>query len=739
MENQIVSDAVETEQSEDAENSDMSSLDFADGADIDGLEENRRAHRARIRERRRARNRRTSDSQEVESAQYNVTDIILTPLEKLFRGPRKVVEKWISTSVHHFAPYLPQMGDHVYYVKAGHLAFAQKVQAFIPIEVNEDLNEVIFGQVQNIEFKLDPILVCDLTLGVYPFMDTDNFSPDLTPDLPQITIRWFDFDGQADFLILYHDFKPSISKEWNVGDNLKARFEDSEGIPVRVISVSNERSPWRRYTVEYVETADDSITTDAFSPWELCNLDENFPVIPKLALFERQRIREIVADTMSNSNLKAFVRAVRYKFIPEYLEIIAYPIYISLILNRLDHDFYRSTDQVMQDWATMCSNAVEFNGIDSDLSQIVLNELQPVLNQISGEISFEPRTVAENEDDQDEELPHRRHRRRKDYTNRDIMLSSSSETDSDFNQRRNRRLSARVLASARDQSLSREIQRPRRSGVETSPSGFDSRGTAHQNANDTHARKRRYQIPSSPEVPIHNRSTGALKGKSTANGEDSVALESSPSSKYSSPRFKVRISKKQIIMTEEKNDHELTEFKNSSKDDSKNAIVPSINTRHRTTRLAAQSSARGQSKRELEGRISRRREFRSSRGKRTEKGDAGDDSQSVDIDDLVDYEDYSENTRRKRTKNADSDGEFESEDQNSEGESVGNSDSENDVPLNKHQTKARASGSRRTAQHRKKASRTRKRKQNSDSSEELLEADTESDLSDISDNFSDLD
>lgn len=252
--------------------------------------------------------------------------------------------KWLLESSSIWTPYRPQIGDIIYYIKAGHVQFAETVSPFIKIYVDHELPEVLLCKVLEIQYQMLPTLVCDITVGVYPFLDfPENEDRDQFENLPSLTIRFFYHENSPDFLILYSLFQDSLSQGLKMGDCVKLRYELDNNITAQVLVVNEESlTPWNRYQIDFQEVE----KIENFNPWELTSLKGTFSGLPKLDVLERDRLLRVIDNALKDPLLEPFFNHV-FNEIESYLDSVVYPLCIRLINARLKNDYYRNTAHVL--------------------------------------------------------------------------------------------------------------------------------------------------------------------------------------------------------------------------------------------------------------------------------------------------------------------------------------------------------------------------------------------------------
>jgi hypothetical protein len=97
-----------------------------------------------------------------------------------------------------------------------------------------------------------------------------------------------------------------------------------------------------------------------------------------------ERVAMVLSEAISNEQLAPFVEQVPFAEVPVYLDLVAYPIHIKLILGRLENKFYRHLDQVVWEWDRMCQNAFDFNSPRSVIYKLAKTILKPYRYKLAG-------------------------------------------------------------------------------------------------------------------------------------------------------------------------------------------------------------------------------------------------------------------------------------------------------------------------------------------------------------------
>lgn len=289
-------------------------------------------------------------------------------------GPRELSEEeikqhepipWITTTEKSLTKYLPQMGDYVAILTEGHrqyLRSSDMKQHFDEKYGVIDKNEpVLFGKVVGITWLVGPPAYCKLKLAM---MELVNISKVIIAETEEPLwanlkrdqiIEYSDEDGCPEFIVLWQRFLASMSmfKTLRVGQKVDAIYD--EGQYTGTISSCNPNglfwkranlpSPWAYYHVIW---DDASSTPEDLCPWELVPTGEDFKtrynVEPSLTPAQVRRAKDILTWLSSSDEFLLYVHQVNYYDYPPYLSLIAYPICLDMIQERLHNNFYRSIE-----------------------------------------------------------------------------------------------------------------------------------------------------------------------------------------------------------------------------------------------------------------------------------------------------------------------------------------------------------------------------------------------------------
>jgi hypothetical protein len=110
----------------------------------------------------------------------------------------------------------------------------------------------------------------------------------------------------------------------------------------------------------------------------------------------------VLSEAIGNEYLLPFVEQVPFAEVPVYLDLVAYPIHIKLIKERLENKFYRHLDQIVWEWDRMCQNAFEFNSPRSAIYKLAKTALKPYRYKVAG--IADPTVVPDVHDATQEDL-----------------------------------------------------------------------------------------------------------------------------------------------------------------------------------------------------------------------------------------------------------------------------------------------------------------------------------------------
>lgn len=308
-------------------------------------------------------------------------------IPELYRPP-----EWLSEVIPRKAPYYPQMGDEVVYLRQGHAKYLDAVRAKKVYKLSNnsepwsyiDLREHETCKVVGIKYEIRPPRLCCLKLGL---LDRAGL---LTGK--HFTIKYHDMPDVLDFLVLKQTFDTAVRRNWSVGDKFRCMIKDHwwmGEIESRVaLSTRYPNSLFMCFRVRW-----DNGEYEKMSPWDLEPIDENrlpeevggsVEVLqeeiratlyqPKTEEWPRgdreascRRFISGLEHVMGLAIADPFLAPVDLNIYPTYAFIVEYPIDLSTIKNRFEHHFYRRITSAIFDVRYLATNAEKFNEPHSNI------------------------------------------------------------------------------------------------------------------------------------------------------------------------------------------------------------------------------------------------------------------------------------------------------------------------------------------------------------------------------------
>lgn len=294
--------------------------------------------------------------------------------------------EWLSEVIPRKAPYYPQMGDEVVYLRQGHQQYldAVKSKKVYKLNVNSEpwtyinIKEHELCKVIGIKYEIRPPRLCCLKLGL---MSTAGH---LTGEY--FTIKYHDMPDVLDFLVLRQTFDTAVTRSWSVGDRFRCMIDDCwwDGeIQTRTALASNfPNSLFMCFRVRW-----DNGEYEYMSPWDMEPIDNNrlpsdiggaISVLPeelRATLYQPKteewprgdreascrRIINGLEQVMGLAIADPFLAPVDLNIYPGYAFVVEYPIDLSTIKARFENHFYRRITSAQFDIRYLATNAEKFN------------------------------------------------------------------------------------------------------------------------------------------------------------------------------------------------------------------------------------------------------------------------------------------------------------------------------------------------------------------------------------------
>uniref|UniRef100_A0A6Q2WRY6 Bromo domain-containing protein n=1 Tax=Esox lucius TaxID=8010 RepID=A0A6Q2WRY6_ESOLU len=135
---------------------------------------------------------------------------------------------WITDTIPRRCPYIPQMGDEVYYFRQGHEAYVEMAKQSKIYSINPkkqpwhkmELREQELMKIVGIKYEVGLPTLCCLKLS---FLDPD--SGKLTGG--SFSMKYHDMPDVIDFLVLRQQFDNARKRHWTIGDRFRSVIDDA--------------------------------------------------------------------------------------------------------------------------------------------------------------------------------------------------------------------------------------------------------------------------------------------------------------------------------------------------------------------------------------------------------------------------------------------------------------------------------------------------------------------------------
>uniref|UniRef100_A0A8C5NGF8 Bromo domain-containing protein n=1 Tax=Gouania willdenowi TaxID=441366 RepID=A0A8C5NGF8_GOUWI len=295
---------------------------------------------------------------------------------------------WITDTVPRRCPYIPQMGDEVYYFRQGHEAYVEMAKQKKIYSINPkkqpwhkmELREQELMKIVGIKYEVGLPTLCCLKLS---FLDPD--SGKLTGG--SFSMKYHDMPDVIDFLVLRQQFDNARRRQWGIGDRFRSVIDDAWWF-----GTIESQEP---YQLQYPDSLFqcfnvcwDNGDTEKMSPWDMEPIpdDATFPdelgtSVPltrdeqKDLLYvpidgewgcqtraeECDRIIKAIDQLCTLDVAAPFAFPVDLQAYPTYCTVVAYVTDLSTIRQRLVNRFYRRLSSLMWEVRYIEHNAQTFN------------------------------------------------------------------------------------------------------------------------------------------------------------------------------------------------------------------------------------------------------------------------------------------------------------------------------------------------------------------------------------------
>uniref|UniRef100_A0A8D2M112 PH-interacting protein n=1 Tax=Varanus komodoensis TaxID=61221 RepID=A0A8D2M112_VARKO len=295
---------------------------------------------------------------------------------------------WITDPVPRRCPFVPQMGDEVYYFRQGHEAYVLMAKKNKIYSINPkkqpwhkmELREQELMKIVGIKYEVGLPTLCCLKLA---FLDSDTGK--LTGG--SFTMKYHDMPDVIDFLVLRQQFDDAKHRRWNIGDRFRSVIDDAWWFGT-IESQEPLQPDYPDSLFQCYNVCWDNGDTEKMSPWDMEPIPNNavFPEelgtsvpltnVESRALIykpldgewgsrtrddECERIISGINQLMTLDIASAFVAPVDFQAYPMYCTVVAYPTDLSTIKQRLENRFYRRLSSLMWEVRYIEYNTRTFN------------------------------------------------------------------------------------------------------------------------------------------------------------------------------------------------------------------------------------------------------------------------------------------------------------------------------------------------------------------------------------------
>ncbi|XP_071444927.1 bromodomain and WD repeat-containing protein 3 isoform X2 [Hetaerina americana] len=358
----------------------------------------------------------------------------LSEVPEPFRPP-----EWLSEVIPRKAPYYPQMGDEVIYLKQGHSLYLEAVRSKKVYEISPKSEPWVYCKIRDqelvkvvgIKYEIRPPRLCCLKLAL-----VDSESGALSGE--SFTVKYHDMPDVLDFLVLRQTYDAAMARSWKTGDRFRCMIDDCWWSGEIESQSPVENSLFLCFRVRW-----DNGEYERMSPWDLEPINESrmpaevggaVPVLPEELSsmlykpnngewgdvemgsnaedddeFDRgedqretecNRILEGLTQVMALSVAEPFVAPVDLNRYPTYAMVVEYPIDLSTIKARLENRFYRRVTSIQFDVRYIATNAEKFNEPGSQIvkqARIVTELCLRIIKDHSlSDVSGEYRLLVDN-------------------------------------------------------------------------------------------------------------------------------------------------------------------------------------------------------------------------------------------------------------------------------------------------------------------------------------------------------
>ncbi|CAL1586002.1 unnamed protein product [Knipowitschia caucasica] len=295
---------------------------------------------------------------------------------------------WITDTVPRRSPYIPQMGDEVYYFRQGHEAYVEMAKQKKIFSINPkkqpwhkmELREQELMKIVGLKYEVGLPTLCCLKLA---FLDPD--SSKLTGG--SFSMKYHDMPDVIDFLVLRQQFENGRRRQWSIGDRFRSVIDDAWWF-----GTIESQEPFQHQYQDSLflcySVCWDNGDTERMSPWDMEPVpdDASFPdelglsvplteeehrellYVPvegewgcRARADECDRIIKAIDQLCTLDVAAPFAFPVDLQAYPTYCTLVAYVTDLSTIRQRLVNRFYRRLSSLMWEVRYIEHNTQTFN------------------------------------------------------------------------------------------------------------------------------------------------------------------------------------------------------------------------------------------------------------------------------------------------------------------------------------------------------------------------------------------
>ncbi|XP_025150635.1 PH-interacting protein isoform X4 [Bubalus bubalis] len=374
---------------------------------------------------------------------------------------------WITDTLPRRCPFVPQMGDEVYYFRQGHEAYVEMARKNKIYSINPkkqpwhkmELREQELMKIVGIKYEVGLPTLCCLKLA---FLDPDTGK--LTGG--SFTMKYHDMPDVIDFLVLRQQFDDAKYRRWNIGDRFRSVIDDAWWFGT-IESQEPLQPEYPDSLFQCYNVCWDNGDTEKMSPWDMELIPNNavFPeelgtsvpltdVETRSLIYkpldgewgsnprdeECERIVTGINQLMTLDIASAFVAPVDLQAYPMYCTVVAYPTDLSTIKQRLENRFYRRVSSLMWEVRYIEHNTRTFNEPGSPIvksakfvTDLLLHFIkdQTCYNIIPLYNSMKKKVLSDSEEEEkeDADVPGTSTRKRKDHQPRRRLRNRAQSYD----------------------------------------------------------------------------------------------------------------------------------------------------------------------------------------------------------------------------------------------------------------------------------------------------------------------